>query len=222
MAKPQPVTDIREGQVIKHDRAFFLSDRYGDVPEGNQAALGLYYRDTRFLSRLELALDDLHPLLLHSSTERNYAQTVELAYPITVADPQGFEYQENLFLSRTRLLSDSLLEQIEVSNLGSVSRSVRLRLQFDADFLDVFEVRGLVRTNVQPGQPQAAQVGHNSVTFACRGADGVVRTTMIRFSRASSEATAAANTAESTAQTSHDDGVSGFMSESYQPTVQAE
>jgi glycogen debranching enzyme len=184
MGKPQPVTDIREDQVIKHDRAFFLSDRFGDVPEGNQAALGLYYRDTRFLSRLELSLDELHPLLLHSSTERNYAQTVELAYPITVADPQGFEYQENLSLSRMRLLADSLLEQIEVSNYGSASRSVRLRLQFDADFLDVFEVRGLERVRTQPPQHQTPQVGHNSVTFACRGADGVVRTTTIRFSPA--------------------------------------
>jgi glycogen debranching enzyme len=184
MAKPQPVTDIREGQVIKHDRAFFLSDRFGDVPQDNQAALGLYYCDTRFLSRLELSLDDLSPLLLHSSTERNYAQTVELAFPVTVADPQGFEYQENLSVSRTRILAESLLEQIEMSNYGSVPRSLRLRVQFDADFLDVFEVRGLVRMNAQPGQLQTPQVGHNSVTFAYRGADGVLRTTMIRFSPA--------------------------------------
>jgi glycogen debranching enzyme len=187
MAKPQPVTDIREGQVIKHDRAFFLSNRFGDVPQDNQAALGLYYRDTRFLSRLELSLDDLSPLLLHSSTERNYAQTVELAFPVTVADPQGFEYQENLSVSRTRVLAESLLEQIEVSNYGSVPRSLRLRVQFDADFLDVFEVRGLVRTHIQPGQLQTPQVGHNSVTFAYRGADGVERTTMIRFSPAPAE-----------------------------------
>jgi glycogen debranching enzyme len=184
MAKPQPVTDIREDQVIKHDRAFFLSDRFGDVPEGNQGALGLYYRDTRFLSRLELALDELRPLLLHSSTERNYAQTVELAYPVTVSDPQGFEYQENLSVARSRLLAESLLEQIDVSNYGSVSRSVRLRLKFDADFLDLFEVRGMTRTQTQPGQPQAPQVGHNSVTFASRGADGILRTTLIRFSPA--------------------------------------
>ena len=51
MAKTAPVTDIRDVQVIKHDRAFFLSDRFGDVPEDNQAAIGLYFRDTRFLSK---------------------------------------------------------------------------------------------------------------------------------------------------------------------------
>jgi glycogen debranching enzyme len=184
MAKPQPVTDIRDGQVIKHDRAFFLSDRFGDVPEGNQSALGLYYRDTRFLSRLELSLDDLSPVLLHSSAERNYAHTVELAYPVTAADPQGFEYQENLGVSRSRILAESLLEQLEVSNYGKEARTVRLRISFDADFLDLFEVRGFVRAHTQPGQHQQPQVGHNSVTFAYRGADGVVRSTALRFSPA--------------------------------------
>jgi hypothetical protein len=71
MAKPAAVTDIRDVQVIKHDRAFFCSDIFGDVPEGNEAALGLYYRDTRFLSRFELSVGDVRPLLLHSSPERN-------------------------------------------------------------------------------------------------------------------------------------------------------
>src|SRR6266498_2825826 len=79
MSKPPPVTDIRDVQVIKHDRAFFMSDRFGDVPEENQAALGLYYRDTRFLFKLELTLGELRPILLHSSHERNHAQIVELA-----------------------------------------------------------------------------------------------------------------------------------------------
>src|SRR6266498_2616805 len=111
MSKPPPVTDIRDVQVIKHDRAFFMSDRFGDVPEDNQAALGLYYRDTRFLSKLELTVGELRPILLHSSTERNYSQIVELAFPTVVADPQGFEYQENVSVSRNRLLADSLMSR---------------------------------------------------------------------------------------------------------------
>ena len=40
--KPPPVTDIRDVQVIKHDRSFMLSDRTGDVPQDNTSALGLY------------------------------------------------------------------------------------------------------------------------------------------------------------------------------------
>src|SRR5436309_3176821 len=193
MAKPPAVTDNRDVQVIKHDRAFFLSDRFGDVPEENQAALGLYCRDTRFLSRLELTVNELRPLLLHSSTERNYWQVVELAYPITVVDPTGFESQQNVSVSRSRLIGDSLLERILVANYGSESHGVRVKLEFDSDFLDVFEVRGYGRRNVQPGQAQPPVVGRNQVRFGYLGADGVSRTTTIRFSPAPDEL--AANTA---------------------------
>src|SRR4051794_34018706 len=76
-----PAVDIRDVQVIKHEHGFLLCDERGDVPEGNTAALGLYFRDTRFLSRFELSMNDMRPLVLHSSAARNYAQVVELAYP---------------------------------------------------------------------------------------------------------------------------------------------
>ena len=55
--KATHVTDIRDVQVIKHDRGFMLSDDGGDVPKDNTSALGLYYKDTRFLSRFELSMN---------------------------------------------------------------------------------------------------------------------------------------------------------------------
>src|SRR5438045_6847158 len=108
-------TDIRLTQVIKHGRSFFVSDENGDVPQGNTAALGLYHRDTRFLSRLELTLDGSRPLVLHSSPERNYSQLVELAYPMKVVDPTGLERRENLSLARYRILGDRLFERLHVA-----------------------------------------------------------------------------------------------------------
>jgi glycogen debranching enzyme len=208
MPKPAPVIDIREVQVIKHGRMFFLSDRFGDVPEENQSALGLYSWDTRFLSRLELTINDLRPLLLHSSTERNYWQIVELTYPMTVVEPLGFEATENVAVSRSRLLAESLLEQIEVVNYGRESHSVRLKLEFDADFLDVFEVRGWARKRIQSGQLQPPKIDHNQVQFGCLGADGVTRTTTIRFSPAPDELTATEATFEFTLGHTETGGVS--------------
>ena len=81
MTQTGQTTDIRDVQVIKEDRTFLLTDRFGDVPVHNEAALGLYHRDTRFLSALELTVNGQKPLLLHSSTDRNYSQVVELACP---------------------------------------------------------------------------------------------------------------------------------------------
>ena len=183
--KPTPVADIRDVQVIKHDRSFLLTDAHGEVPEGNSAALGLYHRDTRFLSRLELSLNQARPLLLHSSTERNYSQIVELAYPFRGIDPQGFERKENVTVSRQRVLGESLFERMNLVNFGQHERSLHIVLRFEADFLDVFEVRGMERTS--RGQLQEPRVSNNAVVLSYRGLDGVVRTTTLRFSPQPSE-----------------------------------
>ncbi len=167
-------------QVIKHGRTFLVSDARGDVPAGNTAALGLYYMDTRFLSRLELSVDDSVPLLLHSSPERNYLQVVELAYPVQTTGPDGHPRRENLALERTRILGDALMERMKLSNYGANSRDVHLTIAFDADFLDIFEVRGMSRD--RRGQLQQPRVERNQVVLGYRGLDGVIRTTTLRFS----------------------------------------
>ena len=176
------VVDIREVQVIKDDRTFLVTDRFGDVPDGNTAALGLYHMDTRFLSALELVVNDVKPLLLHSSTERNYSQIVELTYPFESIDREGVHRKENVSVQRHRVLSGSLFERIRVRNFGTKTRKLRLTVDFAADFLDVFEVRGLARD--KRGQVQAPRVEKSRVTLSYRGLDGGTRSTTLRFSPA--------------------------------------
>ena len=185
MPRPPATVDIREVQVIKHDRTFFVSNRFGDVPEGNTAALGLYDADTRFLSRLELTLNQLRPLLLHSSTEKNYSQIVELAYPVRHMLQAGSERQDNISLQRRRVLSGSLFEGMRVRNFGLKDRRIRLSISFGADFLDIFEVRGLDRE--KRGEMRPPGVERNKVVLGYRGLDGVLRTTTLRFSPAPDE-----------------------------------
>jgi glycogen debranching enzyme len=186
--KPPPVTDIREVQVVKHDRSFLLTDVHGDMPRGNTAALGLYHKDTRFLSRFELTMNRARPLLLHSSTERNYSQVVELAYPFRAVDPQGFEHKENITLSRYRLLGEAMLERIRLANFGRRKRTIHISLRFEADFLDLFEIRGFEREG--RGQMQEPRVTKNQVTLSYRGLDGATRSTTLRFSPQPDELTA--------------------------------
>src|SRR5438445_6652453 len=128
------------------------------------------------------------PLLLHSSTERNYSQMVELAFPFSAVDPQGFEHKENVTLSRYRLLGDALLERIRVANFGRRKRTIHLSVRFDADFLDLFEVRGFERE--RRGQLQEPRVEKSQVVLAYRGLDGVTRSTTLRFSPQPTELTA--------------------------------
>jgi glycogen debranching enzyme len=182
MTRTGTTTDIREVQVIKDDRTFLVTDRFGEVPEGNTAALGLYHMDTRFLSALQLELNDIRPLLLHSSTERNYSQIVELAYPFESMAHEGIHYSENISLQRFRVLSGSLFERIRIRNFGSDHRHLTLTVSFASDFLDIFEVRGMVRA--RRGQVQQPQVDRSTVVLGYSGLDGEARTTTIRFSPA--------------------------------------
>lgn len=179
------VVDIRDVQVIKDGRTFLVTDQLGDIPEGNTAALGLYHRDTRVLSGLELVVNDVKPLLLHSSTERNYSQIVELSYPFESIDREGVHRRENVSVQRHRVLSGSLFERIRVRNFGTKARSLRLTVSFAADFLDIFEVRGLVRD--RRGQLQPPRVDRSRVALAYRGVDGAQLTTTLRFSPAPAE-----------------------------------
>jgi glycogen debranching enzyme len=176
--KPAP-TDIRDVQTIKHDRVFLLCDRYGDVPRDNTAALGLYFRDTRFLSTYELSIDGMRPTYLHSEVDRNYSMLIETTLPITSVDPSGVETGKNVSISRHRWLEHGMHETIKVQNFGAEKRTVRLEVTFGADFLDLFEVRGFKRK--ERGTMLEPVMSDGQVTYAYEGRDGVRRELEVAF-----------------------------------------
>ncbi|HJR18672.1 MAG TPA: amylo-alpha-1,6-glucosidase [Actinomycetota bacterium] len=176
---PARPLDIRDVQTIKHDRVFLLCDRHGDIPDENTAALGLYFRDTRFLSRYELEIDGMRPTYLHSEVDRNYSMLVETTLPVTSVDPTGVETKKNVSVSRHRWLEHGMHETIRVQNFGSERRRVRISLTFGADFLDLFVVRGLKRKDT--GKVLDPIVEEDRVTFGCDGLDGVRRELEIAF-----------------------------------------
>lgn len=172
-------TDIRHVLTIKHDGLFMLSDRFGDVVPDDGAALGMYFRDTRFLSRWELRIDDRRPLFLHAEADRNYSMLVETTLPNEHITPDGKRKVENLQVSRHRWLEGGMSEQVRLNNFGMEPRRVRVELRFAADFLDLFEVRGVIRD--KRGTMEEPAIDSTSVTLAYRGRDGARRTTTVTF-----------------------------------------
>src|SRR5206468_8173546 len=116
---PPPPLDIRDVQTIKHDRVFLCCDRYGDIPKGNTAALGLYYMDTRFLCQFELTVDGKKPLFLHAQADRNYSMLIETTLPVAMMDPSGVPRTDNVSVSRHRWLERGLHEEIVVRNFSA-------------------------------------------------------------------------------------------------------
>ncbi|MBW8779702.1 MAG: amylo-alpha-1,6-glucosidase, partial [Burkholderiales bacterium] len=134
-------------QTLKRDALFGCFDRYGDIVPWEGSGLGLYAEDTRYLSRVELRLDGARPLHLNTTVrDDGSVLAVELMNPDIqrgdrIAVPKG-----SVHLLRRKLLRDGIChEQVRLANHGLEPVELTLELSFDADFADLFEVRGTPR-----------------------------------------------------------------------------
>src|SRR5437763_8176031 len=113
---------------------FLVADDHGDVSRG---AEGLYYNDTRYLSSWRLLLNGEQPQLLSSDTVDYYSAAVFMQNPQSQATPAGaVSLIREMFVGEggmqsTLRLENHLLDPVELE----------LRLEFDFDFLDLFEVK---------------------------------------------------------------------------------
>jgi glycogen debranching enzyme len=165
--------------VLKADDTFAVLDRYGDIVRGGLGQLGLYGGGTRRLSRFELAIAGHRPLLLSSTvTEDDAASIVDLTNPDVLVDGGERLHRETLHLHRSTILTpDGLYCQIRVHNYGLAPVGFDLDVVFDADFADVFEVRGKHRE--RRGHRSAPVTSDRALRFSYRGLDDVVRMTLV-------------------------------------------
>jgi glycogen debranching enzyme len=175
---PTSLADDRH-LVLKQGETFIVLDRRGDIRPVGMAQDGLYFRGTRFLSRLALRLGPHAPLLLSSSVRHDNALVaVDLTNPDIGGDavviPRG-----TLHLARTIALWDGMLqERLRIRNFSAVAIATTIVLAFDADYADIFEVRGSERP--RRGDVLSPTVDESSVVLAYRGLDGVTRRTRLR------------------------------------------
>jgi glycogen debranching enzyme len=149
-----PCTTVKRQQptlTLKDNDLFLITDTLGNIVgcadgEQTQTSLGLFCRDTRFLSRLELQFEG-HPLILLSSTaQRGFALSALCANPYIVGDSQRAAIPaETIGIRRDLVLQGGLFEELTLTNYGTQTVEFELSLSFDADFADLFEIRGRVR-----------------------------------------------------------------------------
>ena len=126
-------------------------NRYGDIEPLGQGQFGLFHSETRHLSRMTMQLNQQTPMLL-SSTIRD--DNAFLAVDMTNFDTTYFQWREKRSWPAARndsslplqisgssyLLRTSSLDQLWPAAPASLSS-----FQFEADFADIFEVRGTKR-----------------------------------------------------------------------------
>jgi glycogen debranching enzyme len=168
-------------RVLKDGDTFGVFDPYGDVLPFGMGEQGLYHDGTRFLSRFELRLGKVRPLLLSSTVrENNDLFPVDLTNPDLELDEQVMLPRGLLHLFRSKLLWDGrCFEHLRLSNHGLSPIRVTLLLRFEADFADIFEVRGTRRA--ARGIDLGATVNEGTVTLRYHGLDGKERRTRLLF-----------------------------------------
>ena len=167
-------------RVLKYGRMFFVFDRLGDVQTSGLGEEGLFYDGMRHLSELSLELWNARPLLLSSTVAtNNFLFTADLANLDVFSDGAMVIHRGTLHLVRSRFLwRDSCFEKLIFVNHGLEDLNVPVRIGFDADFTDIFEVRGMNRE--RKGRRLDELIDGSSVTLAYEGLDRIVRQTSIR------------------------------------------
>jgi len=162
-------------------KTFSATSVSGDIYPPGSPDVGFFHDDTRFLSHLELRIDGHRTVVLSSTTEKTFASRIELTTGnITLRD--SFDLPENtVHIRREQLLaSEILFDRMSFENFNLTPVDFTVELLVDADFVDVFQVRGVARQ--QHGQFYKPVVTKDSIAFYYRGLDGVMRETLLKLS----------------------------------------
>jgi glycogen debranching enzyme len=120
--------------TVLEGNTFLVADDHGDVSGGSH---GLFFNDTRYISLWCLRLDGRRPDLLSSRTVDYYSAAVFLQNPASGDLPAG-----SVSLIRDVFVGEAgLQESLRLENHLIDPVELEVELRFDADFLDLFEVK---------------------------------------------------------------------------------
>jgi glycogen debranching enzyme len=177
--------DIEEPRVpqrlyaLKDRDTFIVADSHGDIAG---AADGLFHDDTRILSRWEVTIGDRSPILLSGAVSQDNVYFTSHGLNRAIPAPAGPTGPPGVVhIERKRFLWDErLYERIRLTNYSPETMTLPLVFRFEADFRDMFEVRGARRRN--RGRLFPPVVGAHAVCFRYEGLDGMGRTSAVAFS----------------------------------------
>ncbi|WP_131116097.1 amylo-alpha-1,6-glucosidase [Lichenihabitans psoromatis] len=169
----------RPRHTLKHGDSFAVFDAHGDIGASAGGPDGLFNHDTRFLSRLELLINGVQPLLLGSTVrDDNVLMSVDLTNADIYRDGVIALQRDTIHIVRTIYLWGGVAHQrIHVTNHGEAPLAFSISLVFGADFSDLFEVRGSRR--IHRGVSTQAVEGDQKVRYRYTGLDDVKRDTLV-------------------------------------------
>lgn len=171
--------------TLKCGDAFLITNVRGDLAASRQE-MGLFWHGTRFLRTCNLSLEGrpLMALSHHVATMGDACQIDLTNVPLTAARDLAIEQGEIHVNRSIELHSDSLTQTLTVTSFHGVSVPVTFSLKLDADFTDLFEVRGITRE--RRGALQPIRANKQAMVFGYQGLDNVEREARIEVEPAAS------------------------------------
>jgi glycogen debranching enzyme len=175
-AEPRKINNL----TLIEGKTFLSTTLAGDIMPPGAPDVGFFFDDMRFLSRLELRAGGYRTVVLSATTEQTFISQIELT---TGQGTMRDTYEipaHTVHLRREQLLaSDTFYDYLTFENFNLHEVSLTIELACEADFMDVFQVRGVARQRL--GHYFQPVVHRGSIIFHYRGLDGISRDTIIRL-----------------------------------------
>ena len=172
--------------ALKSDHLFIVFSDTGEIlgPDSRGVGIereGVYLDDTRMLSRLRILPAGLPPVFMKASVDRlNTTFETLVTNSRFVAGDKAVAAQ-SLTLSHVRRLSHVLHDRLSFQSYHEEEIDIPLVLELYADFLDVFEIRGVPRSD--RGLVLAPRLEGRDVVLAYEAQDGHRMETRVTFDR---------------------------------------
>ena len=166
-------------RVLKNGEAFGIFNRFGDIQHIGIGEQGLYYEGTRFLSHLEIQVNDRHPMLLNSSVSYdNTLLAIDLTTPDLYRDGKLVIRKSELHIFRAKFLWDETFqEHVRFTNFSDRPLEITVTILVDCDYADIFEVRGVKRE--KRGRRQPPRIEEGLLELGYQGLDNIGYRTVI-------------------------------------------
>lgn len=162
-------------RVLKCGDTFGVFNSMGDAKPSQGGGHGVYFKGTRYLSKIRMLINGGNPILLGSSVSRDNSELcIDLTNPAIREGERVVLDSDVLHVYRARFMLDAVFaEKVVITNHGMSVVTFELMYEFAADFADIFEVRGFTRA--KRGEILLPRLCEKSVWLGYEGLDGVRR-----------------------------------------------
>jgi len=165
-------------QVIKNGKYFAILSETGALPPSSPYGNGLYKDDTRYLSCWDISLNGQDTVLLLGDCQKGYAGTFNYANKPFEQDGQTVP-EQTVLLKREIVITDAHREKFTLTNYHRTPLKIELSIKFDADYADMFEVRGQKRSKRGKRMATKLSKDRDLVILSYKGLDDKLMSTKI-------------------------------------------